>query len=53
MEEVCKEKYEQYFDDCISGNNQAGRKLVPGVKPQEIYPIDLWREKKGSEDTIQ
>ena len=41
-----RKKYEQYFDDCISGNNQAGRKLVPGTKPQEIYPIDLWREEK-------
>ena len=41
-----RKKYEQYFDDCVSGNNQAGRKLVPGTKPQEIYPIDLWREEK-------
>jgi len=41
-----RKKYEQYFDDCISGNNQAGRKLVPGTKPQEIYPIDVWREEK-------
>ena len=41
-----RKKYEQYFDDCITGNNQAGRKLVPGTKPQEIYPIDLWREEK-------
>ena len=41
-----RKKYEQYFDDCISGNNQMGRKLVPGTKPQEIYPIDIWREVK-------
>jgi small-conductance mechanosensitive channel len=41
-----RKKYEQYFDDCISGNNQAGRKLVPGAKPQEIYPIDVWREER-------
>jgi len=41
-----RKKYEQYFDDCISGNNQTGRKLVPGTKPQEIYPIDIWREVK-------
>ena len=41
-----RKKYEKYFDDCISGNNQMGRKLVPGTKPQEIYPIDIWREVK-------
>jgi len=41
-----RKKYEQYFDDCVSGNNQTGRKLVPGTKPQEIYPIDIWREVK-------
>ncbi len=41
-----REKYEKYFSDCISGNNQTGRKLVPGAKPQEIYPIDVWREEK-------
>lgn len=41
-----RKKYEKYFDDCISGNNQMGRKLVPGAKPQEIYPIDIWREVK-------
>ena len=41
-----RKKYEQYFDDCVSGNNHSGRKLVPGTKPQEIYPIDIWREVK-------
>jgi len=41
-----RKKYEKYFNDCISGNNQTGRKLVPGTKPQEIYPIDVWREVK-------
>jgi len=41
-----RKKYEKYFNDCISGNNQTGRKLVPGTKPQEIYPIDVWREEK-------
>jgi len=45
-----RKKYEQYFDDCVSGNNQAGRKLVPGTKPQEIYPIDLWREVKRQQE---
>jgi len=41
-----RKKYEKYFNDCISGNNQIGRKLVPGTKLQEIYPIDVWREEK-------
>ena len=41
-----REKYEKYFDDCVTGNNQTGRKLVPGTKPREIYPIDVWREVK-------
>jgi small-conductance mechanosensitive channel len=41
-----RKKYEQYFNDCISGNNQSGRKLVPGTKPQEIYSIDIWREER-------
>jgi small-conductance mechanosensitive channel len=41
-----REKYEKYLNDCISGNNQTGRNLVLGSKPQEIYPIDLWREEK-------
>jgi len=45
-----RKKYEQYFDDCISGNNQTGRKLVPGTKPQEIYPIDVWREVKRQQE---
>ena len=41
-----REKYEKYLNDCLSGNNQTGRKLILGSKPQEIYPIDLWREDK-------
>ena len=41
-----RKKYEKYLNDCLSGNNQTGRKLVLGSKPQEIYPIDLWREEK-------
>jgi len=45
-----RKKYEQYFDNCISGNNQTGRKLVPGTKPQEIYPIDVWREVKRHQE---
>ena len=39
-------KYETYFENCIAGNNQSGRKLTPGAKPAEIYPIDVWREEK-------
>jgi len=45
-----RKKYEKYFNDCISGNNQTGRKLVPGTKPQEIYPIDIWREVKRQQE---
>ena len=41
-----RKKYEKYFDNCISGNNQSGRKLRPNVVPEEIYPIDIWREEK-------
>ena len=39
-------KYEKYYKNCITGKNQSGQKLRPGVMPQEIYPIDLWREQK-------
>ena len=39
-------KYEKYFDNCITGKNQSGRKLKPGAKPDEIFPIDVWREEK-------
>lgn len=39
-------KYEKYFENCVSGNNQSGRKLKAGVKPDEIFPIDVWREEK-------
>ena len=41
-----REKYEKYFQNCITGNNQSGRKLRPGAKPDEIFPIDVWREEK-------
>ena len=44
--EAERKKYEKYLSDCISGNNETGRKLTLGAKPQEIYPIDLWREEK-------
>lgn len=39
-------KYEKYFENCITGHNQSGRKLKPGAKPDEIFPIDVWREEK-------
>jgi potassium efflux system protein len=39
-------KYQKYYKNCITGNNQSGRKLKPGTKPDEIYPIDIWREEK-------
>ena len=41
-----REKYEKYFENCISGKNQTGQKLRPGVIPEQIYPIDVWREQK-------
>jgi len=41
-----RKKYEKYLNDSTSGNNETGRKLTLGTKPQEIYPIDLWREEK-------
>ena len=39
-------KYEKYYKNCITGKNQTGQKLKPGAKPDEIYPIDVWREQK-------
>jgi len=39
-------KYEKYYENCITGKNQSGQKLRPGVVPEEIYPIDIWREQK-------
>lgn len=41
-----KAKYEKYYKNCITGQNQSGQKLRPGVVPREIYPIDIWREQK-------
>lgn len=41
-----RRKYAKYYNDCVSGNNQAGRKLNPGSIPEEIYQIDIWREEK-------
>nr|WP_148680261.1 mechanosensitive ion channel domain-containing protein [Nitrosopumilus maritimus] len=39
-------KYQKYYQNCVTGNNQSGRKLRPGAKPDEIFPIDIWREEK-------
>jgi len=39
-------KYEKYYENCITGKNQTGQKLKPGTSPDEIYPIDIWREQK-------
>jgi len=39
-------KYEKYFKNCITGNNQTGQKLMLDAVPGEIYPIDIWREQK-------
>jgi len=45
-----KVKYEKYYENCITGKNQSGQKLKPGAKPEEIYPIDIWREQKRLND---
>ena len=45
-----RKKYQKYYNNCITGNNQSGRKLKPGVKPEEIFPIDVWREEKRIHD---
>jgi small-conductance mechanosensitive channel len=39
-------KYEKYYENCITGKNQTGQKLRPGHVPEEIYPIDIWRDQK-------
>ena len=43
-----QKKYEQYYNDCITGNNELGRPLLPGRTPDEIYEIDVWGEEKRS-----
>ena len=45
-----RKKYEKYFEKCITGKNQSGRKLKPGAKPEEIFSIDVWREEKRLQD---
>lgn len=39
-------KYEKYFEACITGRNESGKKLRMGMDVEEIYPIDIWREEK-------
>ena len=39
-------KYKKYYKNCITGKNQTGQKLSPGAVPEEIFPIDIWREQK-------
>ncbi len=41
-----RKKYVDYYDKCVSGDNQSGKKLKPGTKVEEIYHIDTWREEK-------
>lgn len=41
-----QEKYSKYFDDCTSGNNESGQVLRPGIFPEEIYTISLWKDQK-------
>ena len=41
-----REKYDKYFEDCTTGNNETGQVLRTGVFPREIYTISLWREQK-------
>ncbi|MBS3925955.1 MAG: mechanosensitive ion channel, partial [Nitrosarchaeum sp.] len=41
-----QKKYEQYYNDCITGENELGRPLLPGKTPDEIYEIDIWGEEK-------
>lgn len=41
-----RSKYRAYFKRCVSGDNQAGRVLRTAQDPEEIYPIDIWREER-------
>jgi small-conductance mechanosensitive channel len=43
-------KYAQYFEDCISGNNESGRKLILGRRNEEVYTISIWWEEKRRSD---
>ena len=41
-----RQKYEKYYNDCFSGNNESGKSLKPGQEPEEIYQVDIWREER-------
>jgi len=43
-----QKKYEKYYNDCITGENELGRPLFPGRIPDEIYENDIWAEEKRS-----
>ncbi|MFB5609419.1 MAG: mechanosensitive ion channel family protein [Nitrosarchaeum sp.] len=43
-----RKKYEKYYNDCVSGENELGRPLLPGRTPDEIYETDIWAEEKRS-----
>ena len=43
-------KYNKYYEQCVSGDNESGKKLLPGKKIEEIYQIDIWREEKRIND---
>ncbi|WP_371816038.1 mechanosensitive ion channel family protein [Nitrosopumilus sp. K4] len=45
-----RKKYDNYYNLCTSENNDSGMILKPGVCPQEIFPIDTWREEKRFND---
>ena len=41
-----RSKYRAYYEACVSGDNRAGRALQMASDPEQIYPIDIWREEK-------
>ncbi|HSB83398.1 MAG TPA: mechanosensitive ion channel domain-containing protein, partial [Nitrosarchaeum sp.] len=43
-----QKKYEKYYHDCVTGENELGRPLFPGRIPDEIFEIDIWAEEKRS-----
>ena len=45
-----REKYEKYYNKCITGDNESGKKLKPGQKIEEIFQIDIWREERRDND---
>jgi small-conductance mechanosensitive channel len=41
-----RQKYEKYYANCTSGNNEVGMKLRTGTIPNEIFSIDQWKQEK-------